>query len=672
MGLKICLAIGVADAEGLPFLGGAITAAQDVGLWATRSRFDRVQIVTDGQKIPVTMSRLRDVLDALLPDDGKVIDTFILHFAGHGLREAAERNLWLLSDWRRELRAVAVEVLRSRLNQRGIAHLAIFSDACRALPNDIEIALLTPDAVLGLGPFPEARPILDRFNAVVDGKEAYMIPGVTVTDARCIFSGALVEGLWGLDQRAFDNYLEGKVTSESLDLFLKMRMKDLGQQYLLKCVPDNLTGTPRDHLIYYDQANPPTPGIKPPAWPVVADTPSARNPIGPVSNFYDIINDPLLLQTILGPKFGTTNPSINITKGIPPIGDTAKDALEALARARVLVDETPLNDNTIDGARWNASRARIEVERVVVAQLAEERARDIVDGFVLNHFNLGRDPSVNLVVLGGSVLCLWSMLGRHSVRRISVHSQVYEARLKLDHSAEQILVEFVDGLFAPLIIYKGLVTVLSRNESGIVGWACVSPNGQHKHNFETSISTIARLRNGQLGANDVDKLAVQLREQKHLNPVLGAIAAYLYDYSGDIDSIRRMAYFYVANGQPIPYDIAFMGMLNTVPDDHACLTANVPAVAARTKEVTRSQQPRQLRLPRWVTQRTEKIHGPVAGLCPWLRRGWDFVQAPEEAERALVAGLSDVRQYLLPSDFTAFTSEGGKRLIALWNLETNQ
>jgi hypothetical protein len=66
----------------------------------------------------------------------------VLYFAGHGLIREAEEGLWLLSDWNKELRAVAVDGLRHRLYRYGIGQIAIFADACRSLPSDVDAARL--------------------------------------------------------------------------------------------------------------------------------------------------------------------------------------------------------------------------------------------------------------------------------------------------------------------------------------------------------------------------------------------------------------------------------------------------------------------------------------------------------------------------------------------------
>jgi hypothetical protein len=97
---------------------------------------------------------------------------------------------------------------------------------------------------------------------------------------------------------------------------------------------------------------------------------------------------------------------------------------------------------------------------------------------------------------------------------------------------------------------------------------------------------------GALRADAVIDLAVELRHGKHADPMRGALSAYLYDSIGDIDSIRRMAVFYIQHGQPIPYDIAMLGQLrgrrtrrNTVDSDGPCCQSaeTTHRIGARTR-----------------------------------------------------------------------------------------
>jgi uncharacterized caspase-like protein len=157
---KAAIAIGVSDAQQLPYLAGALNGAKAFEKWAAALGYE-TRLVTD-ETGDVTIDRLRNELEQLLTAAPET-HRFLLYFAGHGLIRGAEEALWLLSDWRNDLSAVSVEILRRRLLRFRVRQIGIFADACRSLPPDIEAADLTADGVLGLGPGDRAADVaLDR------------------------------------------------------------------------------------------------------------------------------------------------------------------------------------------------------------------------------------------------------------------------------------------------------------------------------------------------------------------------------------------------------------------------------------------------------------------------------------------------------------------------------
>jgi hypothetical protein len=596
---RICVTIGIARAESLGYLPGALSASEQIGDWAARSGFDKIAVVTD-KDMPVTISRLREVFTGLLQDDGSEIEAFVLHFAGHGFRTGAEQNLWLPSDWHSELRAIAVEALRNKLYRHGIKNLTIFSDACRSLPNTLEITELTPDAILGRGPYDAVPPIIDRYNAVADGQQAFMIPGQPPDKGCCIFSTALLEGLWGHRADAFDKHLLNLVTPESLDLFLRSRLHEIGTKYRLNCRPDNMPGTPRDHFIYFDKGRPPPEMPAPPSWPepvrVVEESRAAR-------------------------------PRTNV----------------------------PIRDDLIVSYRGSANRLQARAQQVA-RESALSRASEIFRQAIRGNRRTGQ-----LIILEDRVSGIWS--GSTSKTIGAPHWT--RCSFSFDRNdAVQALVQFEDGIFTSVIVYSNLITLMTRDAISGPRWTCINP-GDRKPDLDRSIDAIGLLERGDLTASRVDDLTIGLRGMKHVNPTLGAAASYLYDYSGDIDSIRRMAFYYADCGQSMPFDVAFMGMLKGVRRN-SYKEVIVPAVEGRS-ELRRNAQ-----LPDWVSDPTPATRGKVAGAWPWFRQGWDFVDEPENEETPVATPIQGLSPFLLNSAFTSFSSEGGRVAINMLRLEKSK
>jgi hypothetical protein len=265
-GRRIAIAISVANSVRGRFLGGATNGAKDFLAWAGACGYETT-LVSD-EETPVTMTTLRSALEtALAATADPSIFRVIIYFAGHGVIREAEEGLWLLSDWKEELRAVAVEILKRRLAKYGAQQVTIISDACRSLPSSIEVMDLVADAVLKSGPCaPNPLMAVDKFIAAQDGAAAFMLPGDDPQDDRCLFTGVLLEGLWGQHSDAFSKIEAGKVTSGSLGTYLTIEGARRARDYGLTLNPNVTPTFPEGENYYYDKvAGPAAPALRP--WP---------------------------------------------------------------------------------------------------------------------------------------------------------------------------------------------------------------------------------------------------------------------------------------------------------------------------------------------------------------------------------------------------------------------
>lgn len=225
----VALSVGVGGAPRLDFLPAAVNSSRAFHDWAVAMGYQS-QLVTD-EEGPVTVAGLKKILETILKPPASPIYRLVLYFAGHGLIQEMNERLWLLSDWDADLRAVAVNTLKSRLTRYGVQQIAIFTDACRSLPTDIDQAGLVPDGVLGKGPIAPNVPDVENFSATQDGARTYSIPGQNPVDDRCIFSGVLLEGLWGMQPLAFSKVRTTAVTGSSLGTYLKSEVPKIAKRY---------------------------------------------------------------------------------------------------------------------------------------------------------------------------------------------------------------------------------------------------------------------------------------------------------------------------------------------------------------------------------------------------------------------------------------------------------
>src|SRR5262249_322477 len=96
-----------------------------------------------------------------------------------------------------------------------------------------------------------------------DGSDTYMVPGDTTDEDRCIFSGVLMEGLWGTKPEAFSTLVPKKITSQSLAAYLKSEVPQVANRYKFTLNPNPLPTFSNGDDIYFGDG----PALPPPTFP---------------------------------------------------------------------------------------------------------------------------------------------------------------------------------------------------------------------------------------------------------------------------------------------------------------------------------------------------------------------------------------------------------------------
>jgi hypothetical protein len=603
---KAAIAIGVSDAQGLPYLAGAVNGAKAFEKWAAALGYE-TRLVTD-ETGDLTIDRLREELEQLLTAAPET-HRFLLYFAGHGLIRGAEEGLWLLSDWRRDLSAVGVEILRRRLLRYRVRQIGIFADACRSLPPDVEAADLTADGVLGLGPSERTADVaLDRFTAAQDGAQTFAIPGDDPEDDRCLFSGVLLEGLWGTQRSAYSQLLPDKVTSRSLGAYLQAKVKRVAADYGYTVEPAISPTFPEGDDIYFGDG------------PAVA-----------------------------APKFAPWPPADAL--GAPP--EAAAITLDE-AGGGEYVSEEPGNGGGAPRAMPSpAPRPEPPKEPPLRKELQLQESPEA--------FETGS----GFAITGDQVRAIWTTpdlyaeaAGRPDWWRLGMRRS--PPRLQIP---APVLIELGSGRFAATTAMPEFIASIIIGERGVRGAVYRGVHYPREWSARTE-EILQQMENGPLRADMTSDLAIELRQGKHADPVRGVISAYLYDSIGDTDSIRRMACFYLQHHQPIPYDIALLAQLRGERDRETLLIATVPPVKARKPLTQREAQ------FKWTHSATPRRKGPVGGLWPWLRQGWGYLDDPAADGSTLVLpGLIELTKQLTTGRFATLSTEGGYQLGQLFHLQ---
>jgi hypothetical protein len=577
------LAIGVSQATPLPFLGGAVNGARAFHEWAQALGYES-RLVTDESE-PVTVPRLRNQLEGLLAGDGSGTHRLLIYFAGHGVIREVEEGLWLLSDWNQDLRAVAVEALKRRLYLYPVEQVAFFADACRSLPADIDIADLTPDALLGRGPGPRSDPppAIDKFIAAQDGTRTYMIPGPTPEGDRCLFSGVLLEGLWGTNRSAFSTLLPAKVTSRSLGKYLQTEVPRVAATYRSMLMPSVSPTFPEGDDVYFGDGPQVTPPVFP-DWPPVDEV-------------------------------------MTLEPGVPSEQRRA-DSQGARSKGRPIEDQL----------RW------------------QHRP---------NHF----ETRSGFAVDGVGVVGMWTT--PDLVAEVDVRPdwwRIHPAERVFLELPAPVLIELASGVFGAATALPDFIVSVVATDHGVSALVYREVYSEPQVAKATE-DAIGRLERGGLRADAATDLAVELRHGKHVDPVRGVISAYLYDSIDDVDSIRRMAFYYIEHGQAIPYDIALLAQLEGERRSDGLLWATVPSVSSREPRTERESR------ISWTHTATPQMTGVVGGFWPWLRQGWALLDDPAPDGSTLVLpGLIELTEELTPARFASLTHAGGRRLAEMFNL----
>lgn len=620
-----CVAIGIAQTDKLAPLPGAVNGAKSVAHWAKACGYD-VELVTD-EEAPVDITRVRSALLKLLPsprdgdDYGGPVnppDRLIVYFAGHGMQSNGS-EMWLLSRSYHDQVAIGTGQIQDALAAYGTPQVAIIVDACRSpAVRDWNYAI-NPMGVLPLGPLDALEQIIDTdlFQAVPKFKQAYMLRARNGAPARCIFTSVLLEALHGNSADAFN--ARDEITSDTLVKYLRNNVKRRAGKYRVRMVPQARASWLEPTNIYVTRDRLAKLNLEPlEPWPASAK---------PVE------------QDSCDEVMGIADDS---DKGIQPRASTRRRTSRK-------------KDNSLD----EFMRAVIREKEQIAANVKEtkNRAEQFTDRLRgderPNSFEVGSGVSVS----GADVVDVYAGSGIESVLQVDDRGWA----IALDPTVAGgfsdecwTLSELVDGRFIGGFLMSGFVADHVVDTDGCIAMI-LRKNGIGRTGIKNgSEQAIKDMLAGGLDPEKAIDKALVLRHEKHSDPVVGVIAAYLYHAIGDIRSIRRMAAFYHQNGQPVPYDIALLARV-AVDRKGGRLIAHIPKVA--------KQKPRTEYEAKYADyfSESEAKDIPVAGRFPIMRTGWFALANREDA--LAPRELREMLGELAPAPFTTFTADGGHNLL---------
>lgn len=220
--------------------------------------------------------------------------------------------------------------------------------------------------------------------------------------------------------------------------------------------------------------------------------------------------------------------------------------------------------------------------------------------------------------------------------------------------AIEALIPLEAGLYHYASIFPSMKTLISRMQGGQT-WV----NQAHSYTdfgFEWS-RILALLVADRLSISDVVEASAIVRVGKHMEPVRGCVAAYLYDAIGDVPNIRRMAAYYALHSQPVPFDVAVLAEVQFRRAADGGLIVDIPAV----EEAQPRNDAERARL--FTTSATPPCEGlRVSGSLPLMSAGFAAISKLECSEELQTwkAAAIELRRHLGDGVFTKIRSEGVK------------
>lgn len=680
---RACLAIGVSTLlpppegpVGFADLDGAIVAAETIGAWAKAAQFgkENVQVVVDrlGDGT-VTEQRVQAAIDALFPADAEPVSHLLLSFCGHGLTgEEVNSLFWLFGNSLADGYRVNVSTFIEQILRFGVQRLTLISDACREGPPSYNLLRLEARrAITGRGS-KIISPMFDHFAACQDGEKGFMVGDqASALPGKCIFSGVVADVLWGQEPDAVVN---NTLTTGKFFVTARARATQRADDYKLdlhpQCWADPETTVlfgPTVPLVGNPQLQP---------WPPIA----AVMPMGPAGlsgedldlsplveiegtaqeNVKRLNTDSDFRNAVLGKKFGTPAQATGqMGEAVPVLPDSTEALIQQIIGLREIMQGE--DDEIKVWAGIEIDRRVRKAKSVAVEFTREQKVQSVADA--LDGITLAQPEKEGsqLLVSGQKVAAIWSdpVLSKSDLAGDGLQRPF---QLSLNALSEKpVMIEFKNGLFAPAVPYTGLHLMVMRSADG----ACLQGYGDDYNvdAFRRAMASIADFTSGKIGPEHLDQLAGELRDQKHIDPVLGVISAYLYRAIADFDNIRRMAYYYCEMGQPVPFDIALLGAMPVKSDSNGALRLEVPEVKERKQSP--GAEPR----PYFTLAATPQRTGKIGGLCPWLSIGWDYVGEFDDSTAPLLDGLAAYAKNVSRKAFTLLPKNDGLALCDIWGLK---
>lgn len=563
-------------------LPGVENSVCAMAAWATKQGYT-ADTITDDKRIPVSADRIRAKLEGALQAE-KSVDRIVVYFGGHGFLEAPDQ-IWILSDGPSvNTGRISRNTLRASIQTYRPKQISIIADAC------LEAKYFASGSVSVLDdkPGPQRRVFVDSISSTSPNLPSYNFVSNAEDKEFCLFTSVLLAFLKGRDPRAF-RLASGTsldVTTQTLYFNLPDAVIERAAELGVHQEPQMDPGFPVGEDVYsrFDLAssedrNGPSPQTSSSPAPLGVPGGSAASKEPGCGR-----DSPLDLR--LGDEHSIP-PSLLTEKEIERLQAAAKETNDRLAA--LVLHEGPRNS-------WGV--------------IVNEKPTGFFKGPIADSASDGSW----LPILSSDLEKPFAYAGRQRQRFLTLSWETSSERSS--ESSFFTMIPIYDGLIATVHLRNDLD--YERKATGCVqlSWSPEYMSYRYSEKTHRAWRALTALVHGNLASADSSAFADYLRDEKHANPMIGVVCAYLYDLVGDTDSIARLCHFYVEHGQGIPFDIALLSGGRLTRSDEK------PGWELQYGGAREDKRRRDLGVPRYLWRATLRGTGTVAGAAPLVRPGW--------------------------------------------------
>lgn len=513
---RALVAIGVdAPASDFPRLRAAADGAKQIAAWGKTQGFD-VALLTDEDGNSVALGDVFTAVKKFV--DARVYSQLVVYFSGHGILVAADTEVWLLSGALSNPNdAVNVSGSVTAARTSGIPHVVFVSDACRSMPSQFRMGLVTPGLI-----FPPRQPQprsqqteVDSFYATLPGDVALE---VGPTEAKNAFRGLLTSCMLDALQGMPPSIVERVKDSDGSRRVVASRPL---KEHLVKAVPS--------------------------AAAAVSVTLNQMPDIRVESALPKYLADLSLLR----PKRPQKAPA-----KAPPAAEADLKTLAYTFTKSWKQTLEPTFNGLGELELAGNDDIRQEVESIVEA--GRRVSNEIQTGFAVS------GAKVHSVIL--------SLDARHRVWESEGATQInidyWSDAWSLQRGKGLALVRFADGTGVALSVLRRFVGSVVV-DSGVVRTVNYAPSGEddfrspsaHVRRIEERravVAVAARHGSFRLGKKSANRIADYLRRYKSYDPTLGLYAAYAYAQAGNDDEVLSVFGYMARDSAPVLFDVAML------------------------------------------------------------------------------------------------------------------